>query len=381
MKIALITIHNSCNYGAVLQTFATQEVLKSYGKVEIINYQNTHTDKTTKLLRYGWSPKDGLRFAKDMLKLLPKHRTLKKFHSFFAENYNLSKIKTQNPSELKLDYDIYVCGSDQIWNPQITTENKSINQNYFLAFTTAGKKISYASSMGSYRYSADEIKQVAFYLKDFDSISVRELDSAIYLNKAIGRPIEHVLDPTLLLNKEDWTSALNIQKSPPKKPYLLVYVLLKNKVLSQTVNAIAQILNLEVIVIDQNPITTMRCSKHVNDAGPKEYIELFSNASFVITNSFHGCAFSVNFNIPFLVTPPPTGLNRILSLLSAVGAESRAIRTKDEAVEVVRNAIDFEEVNSKLLQLRTNSFHFLSAAITPSAHAKPEHATHENTLI
>lgn len=367
MKIGIITIHHSCNYGAVLQTFATQESFKKYGHVEIINYQNLHTDKTTKLLRFGTAPRDILRLGKDVLRLLPKIRSLKKFTSFFNKHYSLSGEPTQNIDTIQKKYDIYVCGSDQIWNPQIISENGKIDNNYFLAFSSTAKKISYASSKGSYNYTSIEGEQASSYLKDFHRISVRESDSANYFSNTLGRPVEHVLDPTLLLNKTEWLTALNIKNTPSKKPYILVYVLRKNKVLAQTVHTVAKMLNLEVITIDQDPFTTMSCKKHINDAGPIEFIELFSNASFVITNSFHGCAFSVNFNIPFIVTPPPSGLNRIMSLLEAVGAESRAISTKDEAIKLINNQLDFNRTNIKLQALRSISKEYIDEAIASAA--------------
>ncbi|QPL29987.1 polysaccharide pyruvyl transferase family protein [Pseudomonas fragi] len=363
MKIGIITIHNSCNYGAVLQAFATQESFKKYGDVEILNYRNTHTDKPTKLLRFGTKPKDALRLAKDILKLLPKTRILKKFRFFFAEHYNLSGQPSQNLEVVEKKYDIYVCGSDQIWNPQIISEDGKIDKNYFLAFSGTGKKISYASSMGSYSYTSTESLEIKTYLQDFHRISVRESDTAQFLSTTLQREVDHVLDPTLLLNKKEWTSVLNIKDDSPKKSYMLVYVLRNSKILSETVKAVAEALDLDIIVIDQDPFTTLRCTTHINDAGPIDFVKLFSNASFVITNSFHGCAFSVNFNIPFLITPPPSGLNRIMSLLSAVGAETRAINTRNQAIETAQKEVDFDKINLQLDILRSKSKKFISDSI------------------
>lgn len=363
MKIGIISIQNSCNYGAVLQTFAAQESYAKHGQVEIINYQNTHTDKTTKKLRFGKTPRDILRFGKDFLRLLPKIRSLKKFESFFNTHYKLSGAPTQDLSAMKNSYDFYVCGSDQIWNPQIISEDGTIDSNYFLAFTDSKNKISYASSKGSYNYTPEEKKLVTSLLNDFQDISVRESDAAEFFSNELNRPVEHVLDPTLLLSKSEWLDSLNIKNDLSKKPYILVYVLRKNKILSQTVQTVAKIHDLDIITIDQDPFTTMRCDKHINDAGPVEFIELFSNASFVITNSFHGCAFSVNFNIPFIITPPPTGLNRIMSLLEAVGAEHRAIKTHDDAIKLAKEHVNFESINTKLQAMRLESHQYIENSI------------------
>lgn len=365
MKIGLITIHNSCNYGAVLQTFATQEFLGKYGNVEIINYHNSYTDKTIQLLRLGTKPRDVLRLGKDILRFFPKLRILKKFRSFFVANYKLSGPRTKNLAGLGDRYDVLVCGSDQIWNPEIISENKALDPNYFLNFTKTGKKISYASSMGSHLYSKSELKEVQGHLENFSSISVRELDSAKSLSKYLGKNVEHVLDPTLLLDRKEWTSKLNCESANEQPGYILIYVLRKNKILDQAVSIVARALKLDVIVIDQDPFTSIKCNQHIKDAGPKEFIDLFLNASFVVTNSFHGTAFSVNFEKPFIVTPPPTGLNRIMSFLESVGASDRAISSTDEIKAIIDRGIDYSNITTKLNSQREKSKQYLINALQP----------------
>lgn len=371
MKIGLITIHNSCNYGAVLQTYATQEVLSSFGKAEIINYHNPHTDKTIQLLRFGTQPRDILRLGKDVLRFLPKLRILKKFKSFFDQNYKLSGPRTKNLEQLAERYDVLVCGSDQIWNPSIISGNQLLDPNYFLNFTKSKKKISYASSMGSHEYTKIESQEVKRCLAGFSNISVRESNSAEYLRNLLGKNVTHVLDPTLLLDKVEWTSKLNTPTTSKRNDYILVYVLRKNKILDQTVSIVAKQLNLDVIVIDQDPYTTIKCKEHIKDAGPSEFIEIFSNASFVITNSFHGTAFSLNFEVPFIVTPPPTGLNRIMSLLTAVDACDRAINTIDDVTITLNNEINFSAINKNLGHLRENSKKYLANAVLHSTDTPP----------
>ncbi|MNP26479.1 Polysaccharide pyruvyl transferase [compost metagenome] len=217
--------------------------------------------------------------------------------------------------------------------------------------------------MGSHHYSIAEKDLALKYLATFDKVSVRESDSAQYLRKLLERPIEHVLDPTLLLSKNEWLSTLKLNKPFSQRPYILVYVLRKNRILSKTVNLVAKSLGMDVIIIDQDPFTTLKCNTHVRDAGPRDFVELFSNASFVITNSFHGTAFSVNFNVPFIVTPPPSGLNRIMSLLTAVGAESRVIKSEEEASKVICDPINFEEININLNALRTKSKSYIESSM------------------
>ncbi|KMM80724.1 polysaccharide pyruvyl transferase family protein [Pseudomonas deceptionensis] len=366
MKIGILTIHNSSNYGAVLQTFATQEYLKKIGQPEIINYKNTHTDKTMDLFRIGTGPRDLLRIGKDIFRAAPRMRLLKKFKHFFNNHYTLSGNPQEVLNSISGNYDLILCGSDQIWNPNIVNRYKTIDANYFLQFAGATRKLSYASSFGSHKFSKSEEKEVADHLKSFDSISVRESDSAKYLSLILNRPVSHVVDPTLLLDKDEWLSKLAISTTTNKRPYLLVYVLKKDAILKETVKLVSKHLNLDVVTIDQDPFSGFHCREHIRDAGPLDFIRLFNGASFIITNSFHGTAFSVNFNKPFIVTPPPTGANRILSLLTALESEEYMLKDQKTAVALAKKSPDFNKINKLLNILRENSKLYLKQAITES---------------
>lgn len=253
---------------------------------------------------------------------------------------------------LAKEFDVFVSGSDQIWNPKIISEDGQLDPHYFLDFVAGKTKFSYASSLGTYQYDESESGQVRDLLHDYSGITVREKDSAEYLSALLQRKVDDVLDPTLLFNKREWLAFFDLVQKQPEQPYILVYALKKDLLLKQTVEQVAAKLGYPVITIDQDPFTNFSNEQHIKDAGPVEFIELFANASFIVTNSFHGTCFSVNFNIPFIVTSPLSSINRIENLLSIVGASDRIKLHADNVQEIISEDIDFDYANTRLESLR-----------------------------
>ncbi len=364
LKIALITIHWANNYGASLQTFAIIKALNKYGKVSVLDYRNPYTSKGMSWIRFGSKPRDILRMSKDVFRLIPRYKVIKKFENFSYKNFNLTNLLNTDSDFKKLEneFDVFVSGSDQIWNPKIINEKGIIDTRYFLDFVTDKKKISYASSLGTYKYSEIEAEEVTPLLNSYDSIAVREQDSSIYLSELLHKDVSHVLDPTLLHTKEEWLKFFDIDINQNEEPYILVYALHKDKLLKEVVEKVVQELNFKVITIDQDPFTNFKCDQHIKDASPEEFIKLFSQAGFVITNSFHGTCFSVNFNIPFIVTTPPSSINRIESLLKAVDIDER-ITIGGNLTALINKNIDFDVINTNLNKLRSISDAYLLNAM------------------
>jgi len=368
MKIALITIHWTPNYGAALQAFSTVQVLKEFGEVSVIDYRSKRLYRSMALLRFGGEFRAVLRVGKDVFRLFPRYCVIKKFKRFGHEYLNMTKIIStdQDFNELSRQFDIFVSGSDQIWNPRVSNENGKIDGRYFLDFAGGQKKISYASSIGSYNYSEKELSRVVSLLEQYDHLAVRESDSAKYLEELLKRPVEHVLDPTLLLTKDQWLQAFEIDEDDCVNPYILVYALKKDKALKRAVETVASYLKIRVITIDQDPFTNFKNEKHIRDAGPIDFVKLFSKASYVVTNSFHGVCFSLNFNIPFVVTTPPGGINRIDSLLVAVGAPDRIVKDSAKLSALVEAKLEFSAMNNRLNRLRKESMKYIKNSIIES---------------
>lgn len=359
-KIGLISTHNVNNYGAILQTFALSKVLSNYGTTKIINYDNKHISASMRLVRMHLSMKGILSFIKDLLRLLPRYRVIKKFKQFqksymvLTEKMELENIKFFDFS----DFTHLVAGSDQIWNPACMTSDSSIDETYFLNFSHNIRKISYASSLGSYIFNDIEQRTVRKNLIDFEHISVREEDAKIQLEKILNRKVDHVLDPTLLLSQKDWVDLFGLQKDKYREKFILLYSVPHTKLLKNICNHFASKLNLPIYSINQNPFSSIKISRHIKSAGPKEFLDLFFNAEFVITDSFHGVCFSTNFNKNFIVAKPEGLSNRIESFLKSVGLSNRMISSNDELYQIKR-FIKFQTVNLLLSKQREKSKNFL----------------------
>ncbi|MFJ2363726.1 polysaccharide pyruvyl transferase family protein [Pseudomonas sp. NPDC087697] len=373
MKIALITIHHANSYGGTLQALASQNVLSKYGDVKIIDYKSKELENTLKLIRVDSSPRSLFRAGKDFFRILPRRRLIAKFKEFMRVNYNLTPAcpDLQTLQTLSGNFDCVVCGSDQIWNPAITGY---LDLNYMLAFSRAKKKISFSSSAGSYRYSEEEVPKVRKALSTFDSISVREEDTARNLRSMLGnQKVYHTLDPTLMLNKQEWMQSLQLAGRTPgnNDKYILVYTLKKDTLVRETINRIRTVLGLRVVAIDQDPFLGYKSDRHIMDASPADYISLFANASFVITNSFHGTAFAVNFGIPFVTALPESGLNRIKGLLDKVELTDRLVNNMSEVDSVVGKTIDFTNSHEKLEALRLITWRYLDGALSTKIAKRP----------
>lgn len=373
MKIALITIHHANSYGGTLQAFASQQVLSRYGDVRIIDYKSKALESTLHLIRLGTSPRSLLRAGKDVLRLRARWRLIARFKQFMQRHYQLTVAcaDAQALQALSLEFDCLVCGSDQIWNPNITG---SLDLNYLLAFSRARRNISFSSSAGSYRYSAPEQAKVAHALGRLDRIAVREADTAQALRELLGtRVVEQTLDPTLLLNKQQWLDSLGL--CPPaaagQAPYILVYTLKKDRLVRATIEQVRHRLALQVVAIDQDPVLGYGCDRHIMDASPADYISLFANAAFVITNSFHGTAFAVNFGIPFVTTLPESGLNRVKGFLDPLDLGARLVSDLRQLDTLLEHRLDFGPSHRRLERLRARTWRYLDEALADCRQPPP----------
>lgn len=376
-KIGIVTILKVNNYGAELQAYATQAVLKKLGwDAEIIDYlfyKNPDFKKTKRskpLFPMGLTKK-----AKEFLyPILDRMKSKQegeasrlrksRFAEFHRQNTSLSRTyKTiDDLYSDSLDYDVYMVGSDQVWNPGIY----SSIEPYFLTFAPKGKKrISYASSFG-----VSEIPLVAqpFYkncLNQMDAISVRENNAVGMIERLSGRKACWVLDPTLLLTAHDWKQVASTQYEE-KKDYVLIYELTPCPYIAELAKHIAQKWGLRIVRICKNAAIEDKDERieNVIDAGPAEFLELFEKAAYVVTNSFHGTAFSVNFSKPFYTVIPKRKNNnsRQQSLLGMLGLEDRMI-LENSPFPNLEVPIDYGKVNTLLNGQRSKSVEFLRKAI------------------
>jgi len=363
MKICLVTKHATTNYGGILQAYATQNILESFGEVKILDYRNKHVNKTMQIIRFGLQPRDVLRIAKDLFRLYSRYRTISQFQEFIDNRMNLHVFSNSQLSDVVNEFDIFIAGSDQIWNPKILGEKGEFDDVYLLNFVKDKRKVSYASSTGSYVASNGD--RLISALCSFDNLSLREADSANNISKILNRNIYHVLDPTLLFNKKSWINMLGLSKSSIRKnKYIFLYAIVRDKLFVETVNNFSEKLGIDVIIVDQDPFIGFNVAKHYKSASPELFLSLLLNAELIITNSFHGVAFSVNFEKSFYVTIPPSSPNRVVSFLSSVNLSDRLISNKDQLNNICSNQQqDFTGASQKLAELRNLSLEYLNRSL------------------
>jgi len=365
-KIALITIHGANSYGGCLQTLASQYFLSKFGDVSIIDYQTNFLSDTSNIIRFSGGIRAPLRMAKDCTRFFPRMRLLKKFENFRERNFKRTKyIASGDIVALKKlidSFDNFVCGSDQIWNPAVTG---GLDLSYFLDFAAGKNRFSLSSSAGSHVFTDAEKPLIIKNLQQFKAISCREKDTAERISAALGgRNVEYLVDPTLLLNKEQWINKLGLGKSkPPKGEYIFVYTLKKDHLVKSVIAKVRDKLRLPVVAIDQDSFLGYPTDQHFQDSDPVDYLNLILGAKFVITNSFHGTAFSVNFGIPFITTKPETGKNRIIGLLQGVGLLSRYLEDDSILDSVLECRVDFTQGMQYLASEEKRATEYVARAI------------------
>jgi len=342
MKIALITIHRVTNYGALLQAYATKAILSKYGEVKTIDYSNPFLDKHMVKLRFNFSVHGVKMLIHDLLNLPNRIKLLAKFNTFIDTKFNLTP--KLNKTELKTNkleqFDVYVCGSDQIWNPKVVSDRGIIDKAYFLNFAKPKSLLS-----------------------DFNHISVRESDGVTKIKDILPqKAIHHVVDPTLLLNKKDWLKEFNIIEEVGQE-YILVYSVPRTELLRSAIDYFSKKLKLRVVAIDKMFFSMEHINEHINTAGPKDFLQLYANASFVITDSFHGTCFALNFHKPFVAISANERANRQISLLKLLDIEDRLMFKKEDFHKLDLELEYKSGLSTKLNAIREKSLQYIEDSI------------------
>jgi len=370
MKIGIITVNKSANYGGVLQAYATTKFANKFGDAELIDYDNSHVKTNLRLIRFGCTFRDMFRMAKDLLRLLSKRKALKKFNAFFSEH--LISSPTYSRQDLYAGaashYDVYVSGSDQIWNPGCISHVGEIDPVYFLDFVPNGKKkISYASSLGSFLPDQAEAARMKKYLEGYSAISLREAGSASVISNIVGVKAKPVLDPCFLLTRQQWDELIKPEGLECRcVEYIAVYFLKVGEAEKRLVKELASRTGYEVWFLSLDIATGLKADKYIRTAGPVEFLSFIRNSKMVVTNSFHGTVFSLIYNIPFFVSSPPTGSNRIENILQLCEAENRLFTEFSSPIDI-DDALLVNGVSDKgylnLMAERDESIRFFTEAM------------------
>lgn len=361
-SIGIITFHNEKNYGAILQNYALQYYLKSMGYNDV--YTINYIEPTEKYIKDIFVKNNKSFYIKRFFKVLVTNFIY--FNKNFIRNVNFKKFinkninlygKYKNEKELKLNppkLDVYITGSDQVWNTKITNGLKDV---YTLNFGNDNTiRMSYAASLGNKEIESNEINDYKYKINKINYISVREESARNILSNILNKNVEVVLDPTLLLSKDDWLKIIDDNLEYDEK-YILVYDLEKNDKLYTFAQEIAKILNLKIINFRRKKIKNVISKYHV---GPDGFLNLFNNTELVITNSFHGLAFSLIFEKDFFIFPHSKTFSRTENLLEKVNLTNRIIKENiDYDSLLINRKIDYHNVKEKILLERKKSIEFL----------------------
>jgi len=360
--IAFITIHVGTNFGSNLQTIATNKVLKKLGYESIcVNYipprvsfqrfwSLGNTSLPQKVFRIIWK-----------LYCFPLFIANKRIY----EGYLKRHCALSAPIYEKDDFaekcpkaDVYMTGSDQSWNFKY---NEGLDAHYFFD-GIVGKKISYATSIGNDKLTQFEIECFNKYLPEYASLSVRE-KSARDLFKQLGFQAQHLIDPTFMLNCEEWKKYMSPRLVKDK--YILVYIpynITDKTLMYKSIRKIANNENLKVITFSWNYWGDKYADKTFRFANPGDFLSLMYYAECVVTNSFHGTAFSINLNKRFWVYLPSGFSTRIISLLDLCGLQDRLLENEIQDKQRVED-IDYAIVNKILEAEREKSIIYLKEAL------------------
>lgn len=271
-------------------------------------------------------------------------------------------------SDSKGKYDVYLTGSDQVWN----TDYLKGDTSFFFSFLTSKDKIvSYAASFGRFSFSGDNARKWLDNLRHYTSISVRENQAKNIINEYIGKEADVVLDPTLLLTKEEWTE-FSGREPMIKRQYILVYVLTYAwqpfPYALSVVKHFEKLFGWEVVVVEPLSLKTRKPDwTYIENASPQEFVNLINHAGLVITTSFHGTAFSINLETPFYAIAKDNAVNddRISSLCNNVLMTNHLIKHNAQIPGHLVN--DFDNSKITLDRLRSTSQKFLSQSISSCA--------------
>lgn len=359
-KVGILTLHNSYNYGALLQSYATYKFLNKKYDVVFIDYQNSFEKKYNKIFSY----RKTLSFKKNVMNFL-KNTIFKSFY-WCNKSFNdfirlLPKTDKIISEDLTLyNFDTIISGSDQIWNPEIF--GNIIDEKYLLKFQTNAKKISFASSLGSYELEKKDEEIFKRNLNTFENISVREEYAKEILENIVNKNIKVVCDPTMLLSNKEWNELINNNKVKlPTEKYILIYLMSKFEDYEDIIVKYARENNYKIAFITFSDIKRKNIDYYFKGLNPLEFLYVLKNAEVVLTNSFHGTIFSLMLNKEFYSLYFSKNPKRCENLLKQFELSNRLIK-KYEDIEK-NEKINYEKINKMIESISNDSKKWLTDSI------------------
>lgn len=367
MKIGILTYHRAENYGALLQAYALKTYIHSLGHdVSFVDYWPKYHEEYFKLFPLRqFKHRKSLSRLKFIVKLLvwfvPRFIRKKRMQRFMHERLEVTDKILYRDGDRTEQYDIVVYGSDQIWRKQ-NLGGVGFDSWYFGADNVlAKKKIVYAGSMGIIDTDCEDDNYIRTMMSQFNLISVREKDLQSYLGM-LNISAETVIDPVFLLSKEQWHHITEKKKSEGK--YILFYNLLNTKDSKQFADKLGSETGLPIKEINKKMVFDYRRlgKRYISTASVPKFLRLVQDAEFVVSNSFHGVAFSIIFQKQFFAVGMHQKATRVITLLDLMGLSDRYINAVESYVANIRQ-IDYKVVVSKMQQQINRSKLFINESL------------------
>lgn len=380
MEILILTQPLHTNYGGLLQTYALQQILKGMGHDVVTDRLGVvrklplwnralrflyHAVQFCILKNYRYYPYRYLFVSFDKESKAKRSISIntERFVNTYIDTIDLLTRSNESVIDAVRQFDAIVVGSDQVWRATM-----SDIPTYFLSFTKAinVKRIAYAASFGTddlNEYSKMDMKIASESIKLFDAVSVREKSGVHLCRDYFKMDAVHVLDPTMLLSKDDYLKLIEEEDKPCSENILLTYVLDRTQEKNDIIQRVGEALHLTSCENGAVKYFSNVVESNVSECiypSVSRWVAGFRDAQFVVTDSFHGTVFSIIFNKPFVaILNSKRGSSRFISLLSVLGLENRLISTTNDLLEEHLKPIDYTEVNKILNDWRYLSISFM----------------------
>ncbi len=363
MKIGILTYHRAENYGALLQAYATRTYLRSMGhEVSFVDYWPKYHSDYFRIFPLGRFRERNIKGKIMMLFRLtlwgiPKYIRKSRLQRFMHNRLGVSRLPLYTNDDCKSEnYDVVVYGSDQIWRKQ-NLGGVGFDSWYFGSDNVQSlRKVVYAGSMGAVSLDSKDEAFVLQQMKNFDALSVREKDLYDFFSSK-GIESQLVCDPVFLLSKDEWQEVAS--EKARKKKFILFYNLLNSPESVSFANQLSKKTRFPIIEINKYlGLSRFLHRRYVSCASVEKFLGLIRDAEYVVSNSFHGVAFSIIFEKRFFAVGMGGRANRVVSLLESAGIPDRYVN--GVVPSYYDEVIPYDTVKEKLDVFRRNSMCYLN---------------------
>ena len=371
-KVAIMTFQRAHNYGSILQAHALQKYINEKENVDckVIDFSNAAQQEMYRVFRKKKTIHNIIRNIITFFLYFPIKRQFDDFNTFIENTLILTDNKfasVQELEELDGQYDVFIAGSDQVWNVMCPDADDA----YYLNFVKKSDKVAYAPSFGAENLAVvkkKEIEKYKKYLNSFKALSIREENGQKWIVELIGRKPKLLIDPTLFYDREYWQTLMSPSLFTGK--FILYYSFHYSEEINKEVKKISKRLGMPVVILNARAWVFNGCALHgfklAKHGGPAEFLRLINDAELVLSNSFHGTVFSVLFEKKFwfLYGSVQAPLDdRALTLVKQPGIENRVLRIAEIKGKDLMQNIDYMLVKQRIRKLRDDAFCYVKEYI------------------